>query len=91
MDPKNPSFAFLKASLGKIKYEKVNTAGAKNVNRVIAMCAEEMIFSSAALKGVEYLVRKYAKYNVDAEYLELPTGEEDSIYQVSRLRVREKL
>jgi Protein of unknown function (DUF4238) len=91
VDPQNPSFDFLKPPLGKIKYEKVNTAGAKCVNRQIAMCAEEMIFSSVASSGLEALVKKYAKYRIEAEYVELPADEEDSIYQLSRLRVREQL
>lgn len=91
VDPQNPSFDFLKPPLGKIKYEKVNAAGAKYVNRLIAMCAEEMIFSSAASSGLDALVKKYAKYRVEAEYVELPADEEDSIYQVSILRVREQL
>jgi Protein of unknown function (DUF4238) len=91
LDPQKPSFDFLKPPRGKIKYEKVNRVGAKHVNRLIAMCAEEMIFSFAASSGLDALVKKYAKYRVDAEYVELPADEEDSIYQASILRIREKL
>ena len=84
------SFDFLKPSLGNTTYAKVNPTGARYVNRLVAMCAEDMAFSSAALSGMEGLVKRYAKYGIDADYVELPTGEADSIYQGSIIVVHER-
>ncbi len=91
LNKQKPSIDLQKPSLGKTTYEKVNSAGAKYVNRIMAMCAEEMVFSSVASRGVEALVKKYAKYLVDIDYVEFPAGEEDRIYQGTIFRVRERL
>ncbi len=84
------SLDFLKPSIGDVVHEKVTIDEAKYVNRLVAMCAEEMVFSSVKSKGVEVLVNKYGKFGIDIDYVELPTGREDSIYRGSIIRVRER-
>lgn len=74
---------------GRIRTVQYNKAGVKVINRLVAQCAEEFVFSPAASSGIEALVKKYAKYRVDAEYVELPGAPgEDAIYRGTIIRVR---
>jgi Protein of unknown function (DUF4238) len=86
-NPKDHLFDFLKPSHGKTTYENVNSVGARNINRVVAMCGEEIVFSSMAQRGVEGLVKRYADYGIYAEYIESHVDSEDSINQGSIIRV----
>jgi hypothetical protein len=88
---KEYSLDCMKPSPGKTIYNDVNKKGAKYVNRNVAMCAENMVFSSKKSAGLDVLVKKYAIYGIDAEYIELPGIKEDAIYQISKISVRERL
>jgi hypothetical protein len=86
-NPKDHLFDFLKPSLGKTMYEKVHSSGARNINRVVSMCGEEMVFTSKAQREVEGLVKRYANYGIYAEYIESYVDSEDSVNQGSIIRV----
>lgn len=77
------------APRGKIQRTECSTQGIKHINRLVIQCAENLIFSSEELPIISTLAAKYAKHRVDVDYKELSGKEENSIYQMTSLRVKE--
>ena len=76
---------------GTVEFERVKTREVKTINRHIAQCAEELVFSPIKSVGIAKLVKKWAKYGVDVEIVELPVpGERDTLYHASVIRVCER-
>lgn len=75
---------------GIIKRGKIKPTGAKYINRLIVQCAEALVFSSQESVRIANLVQKYSQYRVEADYVELPTGEENSLYQGTIIRVQKR-
>jgi hypothetical protein len=85
----DPSRDLPEPSQGRTTFSSVSTGGAKRVNRSVAACAENLVFSSLKSKGIHALVAKYAKYRLDVDCLELLGDDDDCLYQGLRLRVCE--
>lgn len=77
---------------GTIKGRKITTAAdARFVNRIVAQCAEDVVFSSTSSPRIAALVKRYAKFRVELNFVEFPAkGEEDAIYQGYIIDVRER-
>lgn len=88
-DPRNARVFLEMLPLGEIKAGKCKTEGTKHINRLVAQCAEDLVFSSKESPGIQCLVKKYSKYKVDVEHIEFPDEEKDSIYTGTITRVRE--
>lgn len=64
---------------GMVTRAKAKTAGVRALNRLIVQCAENLVFASQANTGSDELVKKYGKYRVEAEYVEIEVkGEPDA-------------
>jgi hypothetical protein len=74
---------------GKVTRTKFNTAGIRHINKVATQCAEELVFSPRASDSIHGLVKKYANWHVQANYVELKDSG-DSIIQGSIIRVEER-
>jgi len=74
---------------GAVKWETISEQGAKLINKLVAQCAEDLVFSSAASTGIEALIKKCATFRVEAEFFQLPANEPDAGYQISIIRVRD--
>ena len=85
LPPIDPSMA----PKGMVKWAIVNEQGAKLINKVVAQCAEDLVFSSAQSAGIESLVRNCANFRVDAEFIQLPADEPDAVYNGTIIRVRD--
>ena len=73
-----------------VKRVRYNKAGVRFINRVVVQCAEDLVFSPVASSRIEECVRKYDKWRIEVDYVELPGNKgEDAIYQGSILSVRE--
>lgn len=75
--------------MGTVTSARITARGARSVNKLVAQCAEDLVFSSTPSKGIESLVKKYAGFRVEAEFVGLPTSEVDTVYDGSIIRVRE--
>lgn len=75
--------------MGKVTSARITAKGARSINRLVAQCAEDLVFSSAPSKGIHTLVNKYAGFRIEAEFVRFPTSEADTIYDGSIIRVRE--
>jgi hypothetical protein len=75
---------------GQINYAKVNPKQARDINCLVAQCAEDLVFSSTQSDGIAKVVNKYARFFVDAEYLEFPAKSEEAIYQTVTIGIRER-
>jgi hypothetical protein len=75
--------------MGTVRTARIAPQGARALNKLVAQCAEDLVFSSMPSSGIEELVKKYARFRVEAEFVRLPTGEVDSVYDGSVIRVRE--
>jgi hypothetical protein len=75
---------------GMIKWATIKEQGAKLINKLVAQCAEDLVFSSAQSTGIESLVRKCAKFRVDAEFIQFPAKEPDAVYDGTIIRVCER-
>lgn len=66
---------------GIITRAKVKPAGVRTVNRLIAQCAENLVFASRDDTGAAELVKKYGKFRIEADFVELEAkGEPDAVY-----------
>jgi hypothetical protein len=71
---------------------RYNKAGARFINRVVVQCAEDFVFSSVALPGIEECVKKYGRWRMEVDYVEPPGKEgEDATDRGSILTVREAI
>lgn len=91
IDPEHVERDLTAPSKGVIKYQKVSKDRAKDINRLIVQGAEDMVFSSSASPEIAGMVKQYADYGLHVETVELPGSEQDTIYQASMIRVRERL
>jgi hypothetical protein len=74
---------------GTVKWATVNDQGAKFINKLVAQCGEDLVFSSIRSAGIESLVRNCARFRVDVEFIQLPTNEPDAVYDGSIIRIRD--
>jgi hypothetical protein len=77
------------APMGRVKWGQATPQGAKSINRLVAQCAEELVISTAHSAGIESLVRNCAHFRVDADFVRLPSGEPDAVYDGTIIRVHE--
>jgi len=90
LTPDDVRAIFEKAPTGTVERVRYNKAGARFINRVVAQCAEDVVFSSVALSGIEEYVKKYARWRIEVDYVELPGKEgEDATDRSPILAVRE--
>jgi hypothetical protein len=73
---------------GGLRYANLRSDFVDRLNRLVAQCAEDHVFSSRASDATAQLVKSYARHRLDVEYVQFPGGE-DSVIQGSILRVRE--
>ncbi len=74
---------------GAVKWANVTDQGAKFINKLVAQCAEDLVFSSAQSAGIESLVKNCANFRVEAEFVQLPANEPDAVYDGAIIRVRD--
>jgi hypothetical protein len=67
---------------------RARLADVEPINRLVAQCAEELVFSSLRSGRIAELVKKHAAYRVAADYVEFPAVGEDAVYQGNIIRVR---
>lgn len=84
-----PAGAALPPPRGLIAWGKVTERGAKLINKLVAQCAEDLVFSSIQSVGIESLVKNCAQFRVDADFVELPAGEPDAVIHGTVIRVRD--
>jgi hypothetical protein len=84
-----PSFAPPMPPLGAVKWAGITDKGAKSINKLVAQCAEDLVFSRTPSPGIEALVKNCARFRMEAEFVRLPSNEPDTIYDGSVIRVRE--
>jgi hypothetical protein len=75
---------------GRIYHAKARPQGVRETNKLIVQCAEELVFSSGDDPGIRELTRKYARYRIDTDVLEVRKPEEpDAVYHGFVTRVKE--
>jgi hypothetical protein len=79
----------LDAPKGMVTWATVNERGAKLINKLVARCAEDLVFSSAQSASIESLVRNCANFRVEAEFIQLAADEPDAVYDGTIIRVRD--
>lgn len=84
-----PPFAPPMPPLGTVRWVGITDQDAKSINRLVAQCGEDLVFSSTASTGIEALVKNCARFRVEAEFVRLPSKEPDTVYEGSVIRVRE--
>ena len=62
---------------------------AKAINKLVAQCAEDLVFNSTASPGIEALVKNCTGFRVEVDFVEFPADEPDAVYQASTIRVRD--
>jgi hypothetical protein len=77
-------------SLGSLSRRSVQPAEARHLNRQIARCAEDVVFSSTRSASVEKMVRNAARFRLELDFVKFPAGEPDAVYHGSILRVRKR-
>jgi hypothetical protein len=75
---------------GSISYGKVDAVGAKFVNRLTVLNADNLVFSRAASSGVAALVNKYRDYKARLEYTVRPTPANDGFFTHASIYVGKK-
>jgi hypothetical protein len=74
---------------GAVKWANVTSQGAKFINKLVAQCAEDLVFSSAQSAGIESLVKNCANFRVEADFVRLPTNKPDAVYDGTIILVRD--
>jgi Protein of unknown function (DUF4238) len=74
---------------GAVRCATASDRSPKFVNKLVAQCPEDLVFSSAPSPGIQWLVRNCAKFRVHAEFIRVPASEPDAIYQGTIIRVRD--
>ena len=86
---KVPAFNPSTPPLGMVKWATITEQGAKLINKRIAQCAEDLVFSSTESAGIETLVRNCATFRVEVDFIRLPADTPDAVYDGSIIRVRD--
>jgi hypothetical protein len=73
---------------GGLRYANLRSDFVDRLNRLVAQCAEDHVFSSRASDATAQLVKRHARHRLDVEYVQFPDGE-DGVIQGTILRVRE--
>ncbi len=90
--PKTPNISELDFALppqGKISSITINHRDVSRVNRIIVQCAEDLVISPSKNSSIEALVNKYAKYQIDVDFINISKPNE-YIFGM-QIRVRESL
>lgn len=74
---------------GSVAWATVKPDGAKAINKLVAQCAEDLVFSSTESSGVQALVKNCASFRVESEFVQFPASEPDAVYQGTIIRVRD--
>jgi hypothetical protein len=61
----------LRPPQGALKRATIPLSGVRRVNRAVVQCAEELVFSSADLPSIDALVKKYARYRVEMDFIRI--------------------
>lgn len=72
---------------GEVKWRRATSQGAKIINKLVAQCAEDLVFSSKKSPGIEALTRKYAAFGVYMDFVRFPGEGTDTEYHGPVLRV----
>jgi len=77
---------------GRITRAKARPVSVRTANRLVAQCAENLVFSSRPEdEGAADLVKKYGRYRLEAEYVEFPAKDPPGArIQGTIVSVREK-
>lgn len=62
---------FSRSPQGVIQPATIPPRGVRRINRAVVQCAEELVFSSRELASVEALIKKYARYRVELDFIEI--------------------
>jgi hypothetical protein len=89
MKPEEMAQAIGQPPRGRVTRTKFTAAGIRTINKAVTQCAEELVFSPVASDGIHGLVKKYANWRVEANYVELRDSG-DSVIQGSIIRVEER-
>jgi hypothetical protein len=73
---------------GVLKRARTPLSAVRRVNRAVVQCAEELVFSSANLPSIDALVKKYARYRVEMDFIEIRKPR--SVLLGMHTRVRER-
>lgn len=69
-DHDEPGIAFAQRPNGVIRHTAVHTRYAKMINKLVVRCAEDLVFSSQINSGIAKVVRRNAKFRMEARTLE---------------------
>jgi hypothetical protein len=75
---------------GLINWAKATSQGAKAINKLVAKCAEDLVFSSTFSPDIATLVQNCAPFRIESEFVKFAANEPDAIYEGSILRVRRR-
>jgi hypothetical protein len=64
-------------------------AEVREINKLAIQCAETVVFSSAPFEKLPFLVRRYGKYRMVTEHINLPERPDGSVIYGQRVLVRE--
>jgi hypothetical protein len=75
---------------GKIFHAEARPLGARETNKLIVQCAEELVFSSTDDDGVRELAKKYSRFRVDTDTLEVRRkSEPNAVYHGFVVQIKE--
>lgn len=75
---------------GNINWFDATTDAVKTINKLVAQCAEELVFSTRFSAGIKNLVRNNSRFRVDQQFMVLPADEPDAIYHGGIICVTDK-
>jgi hypothetical protein len=79
---------FSRTPQGILKRAQIPLRGIREVNRAVVQCAEDLVFSSTDLPSIDSLVKEYARYRVEMDFIEI--RKPGSILHGMSTRVRER-
>ena len=79
-----------KPPLGKIIHRRCTDFGAHYLNRLVARCAEELVFSNTEASGVASVVRNAAPYRVEVDHVSFPAAEPGAYWHGPIIRLRKR-
>jgi hypothetical protein len=75
---------------GSVSFAEITASDARDINRLIVQCAEDLVFSPTESEGLRRLVAKYAKWGIEHDFTIEPVPGENAVMHGSFMRVRER-
>lgn len=79
---------FSQAPKGAVRQATIPLRGVRRINRAIVQCAEDLVFSSDHQPSTDALVKKYARYRVETDFIQVQ--QPGSFLLGMHMRVRER-